>query len=94
MSEKSRTELEETVRCLRNLLPYLKDWEAWQREIRRLERNEIKLRKHRFVKLAKTLDESLSRFKSVLQEERTVHAFTVNQLVAKLDGRKKHDRGN
>ncbi len=74
-----------TVRSFRNLLPYLKDWEAWQREVRRLERNAIKLRKRRFHRLAKTLEDSLRVLKFSLNEERKKHAFTVNKLVARLD---------
>ncbi len=91
MSHDREAELEDTVRRLRNILPYLKDWNPWAREIRRLERNIVKLRKNRYPKLARTLEESLSTLKSVLDEEKTEHAFTVNQLVAKLD---KLDRGN
>ncbi len=51
----------------------------------------VKLRRNRYPKLARTLGESLPMLKSVLDEEKTEHAFTVNQLVAKLD---KLDRGN
>jgi len=80
-----RTELETTVKGFRNLLPYLKDWEAWQREVRRLERNIVKLRKHRFHRLAKTLEDSLPILRLSLREEKKEHAFTVNQLVARLD---------
>ena len=76
--------LERTARDLRNLLPYFRDWTAWQREIARLERNIVKLRKHRFTKLAKTLDMSLPTLKTVLNEEKREHAFTVNQLIARL----------
>src|SRR2546427_4841698 len=43
MSRKADVERKEIVRGLRNLLPYLKDWNAWQREIARLERNVVKL---------------------------------------------------
>ena len=73
------------MKGFRNLLPYLKDWEAWQREVRRLERNIVKLRKHRFHKLARTLETSLSVLTSSLTEEKKEHAFTVNRLVASLD---------
>jgi hypothetical protein len=73
------------VKCFRNLLPYLKDWEAWQREIRRLERNILKLRKHRFHRLAKTLEDSLPILTLSLREEKKEHAFTVNRLLASLD---------
>ncbi len=45
----------------------------------------VKLRENRYPKLAKTLEESLTMLKSVLDEEKTEHAFTVNQLVTKLD---------
>ena len=91
MNREMQAELEDTVRSFRKLLPYFKDWEAWQNEIRRLERNIVKLRKHRFARLARTLDESLPTLKSVLNEEKTEHAFTVNKLIAKLD---KLDRRN
>ncbi len=91
MSKDGQAELEDTVRRFRNILPYLKDWNPWQREIFRLERNIVKLRKNRYPKLARTLEESLLMLKSVLAEERTEHAFTVNQLVARLD---KLDRRN
>ncbi len=91
MSKDRQANLEDTVRRFRNILPYLKDWHPWQREICRLERNMVKLRKNRYPKLARTLEESLALLKSVLDEEKTKHAFTVNQLVAKLD---KLDRGN
>ena len=82
---KGRTELDPTVRKFRNLLPYLKYWGEWQREIRRLERNIVKLRRHRFTKLSKTLAESLPTLKSALDEERVEHAFTVNELIERLD---------
>ncbi len=85
MSKDKQADLEDTVRRFRNILPYLKDWNPWQREIFRLERNIVKLRKNRYPKLAKTLEESLPMLKSVLDEEKSEHAFTVNQLVAKLD---------
>ncbi len=85
MSKDRQAELEDTVRRFRNILPYLKDWNPWQREILRLERNIVKLRKNRYPKLAKTLEESLALLKPVLDEEKTQHAFTANQLVAKLD---------
>ncbi len=85
MNRERQAELEDTVRNLRKLLPYFKDWEAWQREIRRLEKNTVKLRKHRFARLASTLEKSLPRLKSVLNEEKTEHAFTVNKLVAELN---------
>jgi len=85
MNRERQAELDDTVRSFRKLLPYFKDWEAWQKEISRLERNTVKLRKHRFAKLAKTLEESLPRLKSVLREEKTEHAFTVNKLIAELD---------
>ncbi len=91
MSKDGQAELEDTVRRFRNILPYLKDWNPWQREIFRLERNIVKLRKNRYPKLARTLEESLPMLKSVLAEEKTEHAFTVNQLVARLD---KLDRRN
>ena len=81
----SRTELEATVKSFRNLLPYLKDWDAWQKEIRRLERNILKLRKHRFQRLARTLENSLPVLNLSLNEERKEHAFTVNRLVARLE---------
>ena len=84
MNKQRQAELEDTVMSLRKLLPYLKDWEAWQREIRRLEVNIVKLRKHRFTRLARTLEESLPILKTILHEEKTEHAFTVNELVAKL----------
>src|SRR2546426_3292916 len=85
MSRKADVELKKMVRDLRNLLPYLKDWNAWQRELARLERNSIKLRKHRYAKLARTLEESLSTLRTVLNEERKTHAFTVNRLMIRLD---------
>jgi hypothetical protein len=91
MNKDRHADLEDTVRRFRNILPYLKDWNPWQREIRRLERNILKLRKNRYRKLARTLEESLALLKAVLGEEKTEHAFTVNQLVTKLD---KLDRGN
>jgi len=74
-----------TAKGFRNLLPYLKDLDAWQREVRRLERNVVKLRKHRYHKLAKTLEDSLHVLKLSLSEERKEHAFTVNRLLAKID---------
>ena len=74
------------MKGFRNLLPYLKDWEAWQREVRRLERNIVKLRKHRFHRLARTLEDSLPVLRLSLEDEKKEHAFTVNQLVATLDG--------
>ena len=73
------------MKGFRNLLPYLKDWEAWQREVRRLERNILKLRKHRFHRLAKTLEDSLPVLRLSLTEEKKEHAFTMNRLVAKLN---------
>lgn len=76
------------MKAFRNLLPYLKDWEAWQKEVRRLERNVGKLRKHRFHRLAKTLEDSLPDLRLSLTEERKEHAFTVNRLLASLDRRK------
>jgi hypothetical protein len=85
MNRERQAELEDTVRSFRRLLPYFKDWEAWQSEIRRLEGNIVKLRKHRYTRLARTLEESLPRLKSVLSEEKTEHAFTVNKLVAELN---------
>ena len=85
MNKESDAELEDTVRRLRNILPYLRDWRPWQREIRRLESNIVKLRKNRFTKLARTLEESLPILKSVLDEEKAIHAFTINRLVAKLE---------
>ena len=85
MNRERQLELEDTVRNLRKLLPYFKDWEAWQREIRRLERNTVKLRNHRFARLARTLEESLPRLRSVLSEEKTEHAFTINQLIIELN---------
>jgi len=85
MNGKADVELKKMVRDLRNLLPYLKDWNAWQRELARLERNSIKLRKHRYAKLARTLEESLSTLRTVLNEERKTHAFTVNRLMIRLD---------
>ena len=85
MNKDSHAELVDTVRRLRDILPYVKDWRPWQREIRRLERNIIKLRKNRFTKIARTLEESLPTLKSVLDEEKTIHAFTINRLVAKLE---------
>lgn len=91
MTKDRQAYLEDTARRFRNILPYLKDWNPWQREIRRLERNSVKLRKNRYPKLARTLEESLPMLKSVLDEEKNEHAFTVNQLVARLD---KLDRGN
>ncbi len=83
MSKDRQVVLEHTVRRFRNILPYLKDWNAWQRKIRRLERNVVKLRKNRFTKLARTLEESLPMLKSVLDEEKAEHAFTV-RLIARL----------
>lgn len=85
-------EVERMVLGLRNLLPYLKDWDAWQRELRRLENNIAKLRKHRYGKLARTLQESLLILRIVLAEERKVHAFTVNRLIIRLDGDDKTSR--
>jgi hypothetical protein len=85
MSRDRQADLEDTIRKLRNILPYLKDWNPWQKEILRLERNIVKLRKNRYPKLARTLEQSLSMLKTVLDEVKTEHAFTVNQLVAKLD---------
>jgi len=85
MSRKTDLELKEVVHGLRNLMPYLKDWNAWQRELARLERNIVKLRKHRYAKLARTLEESLSTLRTVLDEERKTHAFTVNRLMIRLD---------
>jgi hypothetical protein len=85
MNRERQLELEDTVRDLRRLLPYFKDWESWQREIRRLEGNIVKLRRHRFARLARTLEESLPRLKSVLSEEKTEHAFTINQLITELN---------
>lgn len=73
------------MKGFRNLLPYLKDWDAWRREVRRLEQNIVKLRKHRFHRLAKTLEDSLPILRLSLAEERKEHAFTVNRLVASLD---------
>ena len=73
------------MKGFRNLLPYLKDWDAWQREVRRLERNIVKLKKHRFHRLAKTLEDSLPILTLSLREEKKEHAFTVNRLVASLD---------
>ncbi len=70
---------------LRNLLPYIKDWEAWQREVRRLEQNVVKLRRHKFVRLARTLEDSLPILRSVLKEEKLNHQFTVNRSIAELD---------
>jgi hypothetical protein len=85
MSRNADLELKEIVRGLRNLLPYLKDWNAWQREIARLERNVVKLRKHRYARLARTLEGSLSILRMVLYEEKKEHAFTLNQLIRKLE---------
>jgi hypothetical protein len=85
MSRKADVELKEILRDLRNLLPYLKDWNGWQRELARLERNSVKLRKHRYAKLARTLERSLSILRTVLDEERKSHAFTVNRLIIKLE---------
>ncbi len=42
MTGNRQAESEETLKGLRNLLPYLKNWSAWQGEIRRLERNIVK----------------------------------------------------
>ena len=84
MNRGKTARLDRTVKDLRNLLPYFKDWDAWQREVRRLERNIVKLRRHRFTKLARTLEASLPALKMVLNEEKRVHAFTVNRLIARL----------
>ncbi len=78
------SKLKMTLRDLRNILPYLKDWDQWQREIARLERNMVKLRKHRFNKLGRTLENSLITLRRVLNEEKKQHAFTVNHLLMRL----------
>src|SRR3989441_7463304 len=85
MSGNADAKLRKMVRDLRNLLPSLKDWDAWQRELARLERNSVKLRKHRYAQLARTLEESLSTLRTVLDEERKTHAFTVNRLMIRLN---------
>ncbi len=85
MKPSRQKELETTVEAFRNLLPYLKDWNAWQREVMRLQRNILKLRKHRFHRLAKTLEDSLPVLRISLKKEKKEHAFTVNRLVARLD---------
>lgn len=85
MAGDADVERKKIVRGLRNLLPYIKDWNAWQRELVRLEKNAVKLRRHRYRKLARTLEESLSILRLVLDEERKVHAFTVNRLIIRLD---------
>jgi len=87
MSRRADVEPKKMVRGLRNLLPYLKDWNAWQRELVRLEKNSVLLRKHRYVKLARTLEGSLSILRKVLDEERKEHAFTVNRLIIRLEDR-------
>ncbi|TMI54929.1 hypothetical protein E6H18_10365 [Candidatus Bathyarchaeota archaeon] len=84
MAKDADVERKKIVQGLRNLLPYLKDWNAWQREVVRLEKNVVKLRKHRYGKLARTLEDSLSILRLVLDEERKVHAFTVNRLIIRL----------
>lgn len=73
------------LRRLRGLLPYLNDWDGWQREVNRLERNIITLRAHGSVKLAKTLESGLPALRLALEEERVNHQFTVNQFMAELD---------
>lgn len=85
MNVKSRSELEATVEGFLNLLPYLKDWDAWQREVKRLERNILKLKKHRRHRLARTLENTLPVLRRALDEDRKEHAFTVNRLVATLE---------
>lgn len=80
-----QADLARTVSSLRNLLPYIKDWEAWQREVRRLERNVVKLRRHKELRLARTLEDSLPALKSVLSEEKVHHQFSVNRSIAELD---------
>src|SRR5436853_6699131 len=85
MSRNADLELKEIVRGLRNLLPYLKDWNAWQREIARLGSNVVKLRKHRYARRARTLEGSPSILRMVLHEEKKEHAFPVNQLITRLD---------
>jgi len=87
MSRRADVERKKMVRGLRNLLPYLKDWNSWQRELVRLERNSVLLRKHRYVKLARTLEGSLSILRTVLDEEKKEHAFTVNRLIVRLADR-------
>ena len=87
MSRRADVERKKMVRGLRNLLPYLKDWNSWQRELVRLERNSVLLRKHRYAKLARTLEGSLSILRTVLDEEKKEHAFTVNRLIVRLADR-------
>ena len=75
----------DTLRALLDLLPYMKDWDDWQKEIRRLETNIVRLRKHREGRLAKILEESLPALKSALQGERVNHQFTVNRSLREMD---------
>ena len=75
----------DTLRALLDLLPYMNDWEDWQKEIRRLETNVVRLRKHREERLAKILEESLPASKSALQGERVNHQFTVNRSLREMD---------
>ncbi|OLD04532.1 MAG: hypothetical protein AUJ07_03815 [Crenarchaeota archaeon 13_1_40CM_3_53_5] len=87
MSGNADAKLRKMVRDLRNLLPSLKDWDAWQRELARLERNSVKLRRHRYAKLARTLEESQPILRMVLDEEKKMHAFTVKRLITRLNRR-------
>ena len=88
----SRVESKIVIRSLRNLLPYFKDWNAWNSEIRRLERNLVTLRRHRYRKLAMTLENALPVLRTILDEEKKDHAFTINRLVAKLNREDKAPR--
>jgi len=92
MKLSSRVELKIVIRSLRNLLPYFKDWNDWNAEIRRLERNLVALRRHRYRKLARTLENALPVLRTILNEERKEHAFTINRLVARLNREDKAPR--
>jgi len=92
MKLSSRVESKIVIRSLRNLLPYFKDWNAWNSEIRRLERHLVTLRRHRYRKLAMTLENALPVLRTILNEERKEHAFTINRLVAKLNREDKAPR--
>ena len=68
-----------------DLLPYMKDWDDWQKEIRRLETKVVRLRKHGEERLARILEESLPALKSALRGERVNHQFTVNRFLIEVD---------
>ncbi len=94
MRPKSRAGSKRATRHLRNLLPYFMDWNDWNTELLRLEGNVVTLRRHRFRKLARTLEDALPVLRAILDEERKEHAFSVNSLLAKLNREDRVSKGS